>query len=138
MPKEKNTRKSITRKYHLFDAKEMVLGRMATQIATVLRGKNKVDFTSNIDGGDFVVVINYDSLNVTGQKMEKKVYNYFSGYPGGLRTVKLKDKIKKDSRQVIQEAVYKMLPKNKLRDRSINRLFIYKDEKHEHKIEIKH
>lgn len=134
MPKRKN----ITRKYHLFDAKEMVLGRMATQIATILRGKNKVDFTPNIDGGDFVVVINSDNLNVTGQKMEKKVYNYFSGYPGGLRTVKLKDKIKKDSRQVIQEAVYRMLPKNKLRDRSIIRLLIYKDEKHEHKIEIKH
>jgi large subunit ribosomal protein L13 len=127
-------RKPINRKYHLFDAKKENLGRMATKIATVLRGKNKVDFTPNIDGGDLAVVINCDDLKVTGNKMDGKVYHYFSGYPGGVRDVKLKDKIKQDSREVIREAVYGMLPKNKLRNRMMTRLLLYKDATHEHKI----
>lgn len=130
--------KKINRKYHSFDAKEEILGRMATQIATILRGKNKVEFTPNIDAGDFVVVINTDNLRVTGNKLDGKIYHYYSGYPGGMRDVKLKDKIEKDSRKVIKEAVYGMLSKNKLRDRMIKRLLIYRDDKHEHKIDIKH
>ncbi|MDR3559473.1 MAG: 50S ribosomal protein L13 [Candidatus Pacebacteria bacterium] len=130
--------KTITRKYHQFDAKSKSFGRLATEIALVLRGKNKADFTPNIDGGDFVVVINTDNLKATGGKMDKKIYHYFSGYPGGVRNVALKDKIKQDSREVIKEAVYGMLCKNKLRDRMMTRLKIYKDDKHEHKIEITH
>ncbi|HAT74380.1 MAG: 50S ribosomal protein L13 [Candidatus Moranbacteria bacterium GW2011_GWF2_36_839] len=126
--------KTINRKYHLFDAKKENLGRMATKIATVLRGKNKVDFTPNIDGGDFAVVINTDNLQVTGNKMDGKLYHHYSGYPGGIRSVKLKDQIEKDSREVIKTAVYGMLPKNKLRDLMIKRLLTYKDDKHEHKI----
>jgi len=126
--------KTINRKYHLFDAKKENLGRMATKIATVLRGKNKVDFTPNIDGGDFAVVINSDNLQVTGNKLEGKLYHHYSGYPGGIRSVKLKDQIEKDSREVIKMAVYGMLSKNKLRDLMIKRLLIYKDDKHEHKI----
>ena len=126
--------KTINRKYHLFDAKKENLGRMATKIATVLRGTNKVDFTPNIDGGDFAVVINTDNLQVTGNKMDGKLYHHYSGYPGGIRSVKLKDQIEKDSREVIKTAVYGMLPKNKLRDLMIKRLLTYKDDKHEHKI----
>ena len=126
--------KTINRKYHLFDAKKENLGRMATKIATILRGKNKVDFTPNIDGGDFVVVINSDNLQVTGNKLDGKLYHHYSGYPGGSRSVKLKDQIEKDSREVIKTAVYGMLSKNKLRDLMIKRLLIYKDDKHEHKI----
>lgn len=128
----------ITRKYHLFDAKKQVLGRMATEIATILRGKNKADFTPNIDGGDFAVVINSDNLQVTGNKMEDKMYHYFSGYPGGIKSFKLRDKIERDSRKVIEEAVYGMLPKNKLRDRMMTRLLIFKDDSHDKKIEITH
>ncbi len=130
--------KQINRKYHLFDAKKEILGRLATEIAKVLRGKNKVDFTPNIDGGDFVVVIDSDKLRVTGNKLEDKMYHYYSGYPGGMRDVKLKEKIEKDSRKVISEAVYGMLPKNKLRDRMMTRLLVYKDNEHDHKIEITH
>jgi large subunit ribosomal protein L13 len=118
----------ISRYYHLFDAKKIVLGRMATQIAVILRGKNKADFSPNIDAGDFAVVVNSDALKVTGKKMDDKTYHYFSGYPGGVRNMKLKDKIQDDSRKVIREAVYGMLPKNKLRDRMIKRLLIYKDD----------
>lgn len=128
----------INRKYHLFDAKKQVLGRMATEIAMVLRGKNKVDFTPNIDGGDFAVVINSDNLQVTGNKMEDKMYHHFSGYPGGITSFKLKDKIEQDSRKVIEAAVYGMLPKNKLRDRMMTRLLIFKDDVHDKKIEITH
>ncbi len=130
--------KNITRKYHLFDAKSKPLGRLATEIATVLRGKNKVDFTPHIDGGDIAVIINSDELVVTGAKLRDKMYHYFSGYPGGVRSVQLKDKIEADSRKVISEAVYGMLPKNKLRNRMMTRMKIYKDDKHEHKIEITH
>lgn len=127
-------RKMIDRKFNLFDAEKENLGRMATKIARVLRGKNKVDFTPNIDAGDFAVVINSDKLQVTGNKMEGKIYHYYSGYPGGIRSVKLKDQMEKDSTKVIKMAVYGMLPKNKLRDSMIKRLLIYKDDKHEHKI----
>lgn len=130
--------KNIIRKYHLFDAREEILGRMATAIAVVLRGKNKIDFTPNIDGGDFVVVINSEKIKVTGNKEDKKMYHYFSGYPGGIRSVKLGDKMKNDSRKVISEAVYGMLPKNKLRNNMMKRLKIYKDDKHAHKIDITH
>ena len=105
--------KNINRKYHLFDAEKESLGRMATKIVTVLRGKNKVDFVHNVDGGDFAVVINADKLQVTGNKLEGKIYHHFSGYPGGIRSVKLKDQMEKDSTKVIQAAVYGMLPKNK-------------------------
>jgi large subunit ribosomal protein L13 len=130
--------KQINRKFHLFDAKKKVLGRMATEIATVLRGKNKADFAPNVAGGDFAVVINSDNVKVTGNKLEGKVYHYYSGYPGGVRNLKLKDALKNDSRKVVQEAVYGMLPKNKLRKPMMTRLKIYKDDKHEHKVEITH
>jgi large subunit ribosomal protein L13 len=131
-------RKMIERKYHLFEAEKYILGRLATQIATILRGKNKVDFMPNIDGGDFVVVINSDKLQVKGEKLENKVYHHFSGYPGGMTKIKLKDQMTKDSKKIIEKAIYNMLPKNKLRDRMMTRLKIYKDDKHEHKIDIRH
>jgi len=131
-------KKTIQRKYHLFDAQGKVLGRMATEIALILRGKSKVDFTPNIDAGDFVVVINSDLVAVTGNKLEAKVYNHYSGYPGGVTSIKLKDQITKDSRKVIEGAVYGMLCKNKLRDRMMTRLLIYKDAEQKHKIDITH
>lgn len=128
----------IDRKYHSFDATDERIGRLATQIATILRGKNKVDFTPHVDGGDFVVVLNCDRIKATGNKTEGKIYYSFSGYPGGITAKKLGDQMIKDSRKVIEMAVYGMLPKNKLRDRMMRRLLVYKDDKHEHKIEIKH
>ena len=131
-------KKMIDRKYHLFNAKGKILGRIATEIATVLRGKNKIDFTPNIDGGDFAVIINSDKIIVTGNKLEGKIYHHFSGYPSGVRDVTLNEQMEKDSTKVIQAAVYNMLPKNKLRDKMMKRLLIYKNDKHEHKIEITH
>ena len=130
--------KNIIRKYHLFDAKGKTLGRMATQIALILRGKNKSDFTPHIDAGDFAVVINCDKVKVTGNKLKDKTYHYYSGYPGGVRNMTLEEKMKDDSRKVIQEAVYGMLSKNKLRGKMMIRLKLYKDDKHAHKVDIIH
>ncbi len=125
--------KNTDRKYHLFDAQGKVLGRLATEIATVLSGKGKVSYAPHIDGGDFVVLINTDGLVVTGNKANDKVYHRFSGYPGGITSINFKDQMKKDSRKIIHQAVYNMLPKNKLRDRMLTRLLTYKGAEHNHK-----
>lgn len=127
------------RQYHLFDAQGKVPGRMATEIAKILDGRNKVDYIPNIDGGDFVIVINADKIRVTGNKLEGKIYHSFSGYPGGISSITLKNLLKKDSGKVIKNAVYGMLPKNKLRDKMMLRLHIYAGAEHNHKnIEITH
>lgn len=128
----------MERKYHLFDLKEKTLGRLSTQIAKILSGRNKVDYTPHIDGGDFVVVVNSDGIVVSGGKEKKKLYHNYSGYPGGIKTLALEEMRKRDSKKIIREAVYGMLPKNKLRNKMIKRLLIYKDDKYNHKIDIKH
>lgn len=125
-------------KYHLFDAEGKILGRMATEIAQILRGKKKTDFTRHIDNGDAVVVINSDKIEVTGNKKKDKIYHRFSGYPGGVSSISFEDQVKKDSRKIIWGAIYGMLPKNKLRKPMLSRLFIYKDNKHNRKIDITH
>lgn len=134
----KKANKTIQRKFHLFNAEGKILGRFCTEICKFLRGKHKSDFTPNIDGGDCVVVTNSDGLRFTGNKPEGKVYHQFSGYPGGITSIKLKDQMKKDSTQVVKRAVYGMLSKNKLRNRMMARLYIYKDSQHSHKIDITH
>ena len=128
----------INRKYHLFDAQGKILGRFSAEICKFLRGKHKASFTPNIDGGDFVVVINADGLKFTGNKLEGKIYHRFSGYPGGITSIKLKDQMGKDSSQVVKKAVYGMLSKNKLRNRMMTRLLIYKNSEHSHKIDVIH
>ncbi len=111
---------------------------MATEIAFILRGKGKVDFAPNIDAGDFVVVVNADLVEVTGNKKDGKIYNHFSGYPGGVSSISFKDQIKKDSRKVVSSAVFGMLGKNKLRDKMMGRLLVYKNVEHKHKIDVTH
>lgn len=129
----------MKRQYHLFDAEGKVLGRLATEIAKTLSGRNKTDYVPNIDGGDFVIVINSDKVRVTGNKAEGKIYHHFSGYPGGISSISFKDLIKKDSRKVIKNAVFGMLPKNKLRDKMMLRLNVFKDAEHGQKnVEITH
>lgn len=129
----------MERKYHLFDAQDKVLGRLATEIAKVLSGKGKVDYTPHIDGGDHVIIINSDKIRVTGRKLTDKIYHRFSGYPGGISSIALKDLLKKDSTKVIKNAVYGMLPKNKLRDKMMLRLHVYTNDQHAHKnVEVTH
>jgi len=122
----------VKRDWYQIDASESTLGRISTRIATLLTGKQKPMFTSHIDCGDFVVVVNSDNLKVTGNKLEDKKYYRHSQYPGSLKETALKDKMQQDSRDVVYRAVRGMLPKNKLIDERLKRLKIFKDENHPH------
>jgi len=112
------------RQWFVVDAEGQTLGRLATQIATVLRGKHRVDFTPHVDGGDYVVVLNADKVVTTGDKEEGKMYYRHSGYLGHLKAVKLKDVRKRDPKRILEEAVKGMLPKNKLRKDQMRRLML--------------
>ena len=114
---------------HTIDATDKILGRLAVEIANLLRGKNKPSFVPYLDKGDEVVVVNTDKIKVTGRKMKQKIYYRHSGYPGGITATRLEEAMEKDSCQVVRKAVYGMLPKNKLRDKIIKKLKLYKGEK---------
>ncbi len=114
--------KTAIRKKHILDAQGRVLGRLATEIAVLLRGKNKIDFSPHVDNGDIVEVKNADKIKITGNKLENKIYYRHSNYPGGLKETKLKKMFTENPEEVIRKAVWNMLPKNKLRSRIIKRL----------------
>jgi large subunit ribosomal protein L13 len=116
----------------VIDAAGMHVGRLATQIASVLRGKHKVDFTPNQAGGDFVVVVNAAKVVFTGNKLDDKVYTRYSGYPGGLKTTTAREMLAKHPERVIERAVWGMLPKNRLGRKLIRRLKVYAGEAHPH------
>lgn len=122
--------------WHLLDASTMPLGRLATEAATLLMGKHRADFARHQVAPVRVVVINSDTLKVTGNKMEAKFYRHYSGYPGGLKERTLKDQIQRDSRVVIEEAVSGMLPKNNLRKQMMVHLKVYKGAEHPHAAQI--
>lgn len=122
----------VQRQWYVIDASQATLGRVATQIATLLIGKDKPQFTKHIDCGDFVVVINAQDIKVTGGKMTKKVYYKHSGFPGGLREATLTEKMDKDPTFAITTAVRGMLPVNKLRDDRLLRLKVYPGADHKH------
>jgi large subunit ribosomal protein L13 len=122
----------VTRHWYLVDASEAPIGRVATQIATLLTGKGKPQFTKHIDCGDFVVVINAAQAVATGDKVNKKMYYRHSNYPGGLKSATLGEKLEQDPAFVITHAVRGMLPVNKLRDARLLRLKVYADADHKH------
>jgi large subunit ribosomal protein L13 len=122
----------ITREWYVVDAEGQTLGRLATQIATVLRGKNKPTYTAHVDTGDFVVVVNAEKIAVTGNKMEQKMYYKHSGYPGGLRERTLREQLGRRPTEVLRKAVKGMLPRNKLSRAQINKLKIYAGPEHPH------
>jgi len=122
----------VERKWYVLDASEIPLGRLSTVAATLLTGKGKPMFTHHIDCGDYVIVINADSLVVTGDKNNKKMYYSHSSYPGGLTTTTLNDKMKKMPEYVIDHSIRGMLPVNKLRDGRLARLKIYSGNEHNH------
>ncbi len=122
----------VVRKWYVIDASELPLGRVSTVCANLLTGKGKPMFTKHIDCGDFVIVINADQLVVTGDKIEKKMYYHHSHYPGGLKEATLKEKMAKDSTQVIIHSIRGMLPVNKLRADRLQRLKVYAGETHNH------
>ena len=112
------------RQAHQIDATNQVLGRLASGIAILLRGKHRATFTPHLDQGDFVIVRNAKNLKITGDKREQKIYYHHSGYPGGLKRTQMKDVIAKNPGDILRRAVWNMLPKNKLRSRMIKRLTI--------------
>lgn len=116
--------------WHVIDLKDQTLGRVSTQIAKLLMGKDKPTFTPNIDDGDYVIVLNSDGLKFTGNKIANKMYYRHSGYGGGFKELNLEAMMKKDSRKVIEASVRGMLPKNKLQDPRMARLKIFKNETH--------
>ena len=120
----------IKRSWHLFDAKGKILGRIASEIAKALIGKSKPYFVSNLDCGDYVVVINASEVKVTGDKEVQKKYSRHSGYPGGYREETLMELRKRNPTDIIKFAVLGMLPQNKLQDRMLTRLFIFKGAEH--------
>lgn len=124
--------KTVERKWWLVDAKGKVLGRLASKIALLLMGKHKPDYTPFLDNGDFVVVINAEKVVLTGDKWESKLYYRYSGYPGGLKVLRARDILQKHPERLIELAVKRMLPKNKLNKRRIKRLKVYAGEYHPH------
>lgn len=122
----------IQREWFVIDAKDQTLGRLATQIAHILRGKHKPIFSPHMDVGDFVIVINCEKIRVTGNKLDDKRYYRHSGYPGGIRSVTLRQQLDRFPDRVIHTAVRGMLPKNKLGRQMIKKLKVYAGENHPH------
>lgn len=122
----------VQRDWLLIDATDKVLGRLATQIATLLRGKHKPTFTPSMDGGDFVIVVNCEKIRVTGRKEEQKVYYRHTGYPGGLKETPYKMMLAKHPDRILRLAVKNMLPKNRLGRQQLGKLRIYAGPTHPH------
>lgn len=129
--------KEIKRAWYEVDASKFNLGRMATRVATILRGKHKPSFTPHMDVGDFVVIINAEKVKFTGRKLEQKKYYRYSGYPGGLYSKTLKDRMQKEPEKVVFDAVYEMIDSNRLRKFIMRRLKVIKGDKHQFKVERK-
>ncbi len=122
----------IERKWHLIDADGQVLGRMATRIADLLRGKGKAEYTPHADTGDFVVVINAAKVKLTGKKDEQKTYTRYSGYPGGLRTIPVARVRERHPERLVEHAVAGMMPKNRLGRALLKKLKVYPGPEHPH------
>ncbi|MGI6349963.1 MAG: 50S ribosomal protein L13 [Eubacteriaceae bacterium] len=133
----------IDRKWYVVDAEGLTLGRMATQVASVLRGKNKPCFTPHIDTGDYVIIINAEKIVLTGKKVEQKMYHRHSGYPGGFKSTQYKELLAKKPEFVVEKAIKGMLPKNTLGRQMYRKLKVYAGNEHPHaaqkpeKLEIK-
>jgi len=122
--------KNIKRKWHLIDAKDKILGRLATEVAIILMGKNKPSFVPYLDTGDFVVVTNASKVKLTGKKMQEKTYTRHSGYPGGLKVETFDKMIKNKPEYVIEHAVMGMIPRSKLGRQMIKKLKVFAGEEH--------
>ena len=128
IPKDKD----IVRKWYLIDAKDKVLGRLAVKIANLLTGKGKVIYTPHVECGDHIVVINAKGIRVTGNKRKDKIYSHYTGYPGGRREYNFETLIAKKPEYILIEAVRRMLPKNRMGDKILKHMHVYKDDIHEH------
>lgn len=122
----------VQRDWHVIDANDVVLGRLATHVATLLRGKHKATYAPHLDTGDFVIVINAEKVALTGKKREQKLAYRHSGYPGGLRAVAYSDLLVKNPTRAVEKAVKGMLPKNKLSRAQLSKLKVYAGPEHPH------
>ena len=123
---------TIERKWYVVDAEGMTLGRLASEVAKVLRGKNKAIFTPHIDTGDYVIVVNADKVKVTGKKLDQKIYYHHSDYIGGMKETTLREMMNKHPERVIEYAVKGMLPKGPLGRQMYKKLFVYAGSDHKH------
>lgn len=127
--------KEIKRNWYEADASKFTLGRLASKVASILRGKHKVTFTPHMDVGDFVIVKNAEKVQLTGRKLKQKVYYRFSGYTGGLYKKTLEERMQKEPDKVIRDAVYNMVDANRLRKNILRRLHVVSGEKHNFKVD---
>tara|TARA_B100000579_G_scaffold253460_1_gene208559 strand:- start:683 stop:1111 length:429 start_codon:yes stop_codon:yes gene_type:complete len=132
MRTESYKRTDIADSWILLDAKGQTLGRFAAKVATMLSGKNKPEYTPNADMGDYVVVVNAKEINVTGKKLDQKIYYRHSGYPGGIKSKPLREVMENSASDALKSAVKGMLPKNKLGKQMLTKLKVYDDDKHPH------
>jgi large subunit ribosomal protein L13 len=123
---------TVQRNWYVVDGTNQTVGRMCAKIAHILRGKNKAYYSPHVDCGDFIVVINCEKVKFTGNKAEQKVYQNYSGHPGGLREETAKDLLKRKPQDVVERAVKGMLPKNRLGRKMVKKLFVYVGENHPH------
>ncbi|HEY74751.1 MAG TPA: 50S ribosomal protein L13 [Thermoflexia bacterium] len=123
----------VEREWFVVDAEGKTLGRLASEIAKILRGKHKPNYSPSVDVGDYVIVINAEKIRVTGRKLDQKYYYRHSGYPGGLKAVRLRDMLARHPTRVIEHAVRGMLPKNRLGRRMFKKLKVYAGPDHPHK-----
>ena len=124
------------RNWFLIDAQGKILGRLASEVASILRGKNKPVYTPHVDTGDFVVVINAEKIQLTGKKWDQKMYYRHSGYPGGIKSLSAKEVLEKKPEELIRHAVKGMLPKSRLGRKMIKKLKIYVGEEHPHEAQM--
>ena len=126
------TNESVERKWYIVDAQDLVLGRMATDVAVVLKGKHKPTFTPHIDGGDYVIIVNAEKIALTGNKWSQKKYYHHSGYAGGLSTRTATEMLDKQPQKIVEKAIRGMLPKGKNGDDMYRRLYVYVGPNHPH------
>ena len=122
----------VERKWYVVDASGLVLGRLASKVAAILRGKNKPEFTPNVDTGDFVIIVNCDKVKLTGKKLEKKYYKYHTGHIGGLKEIQYKTLMETKADFAVFEAVRRMLPKNSLGRDMVKKLKVFRGPEHNH------
>lgn len=129
MKKSTSYKFTVKRNWHIVDARSQNFGRVATRVSSLLQGKEKAYFSPQLDCGDFVVVVNTKFLKVSHPaKWDKKIYYHYTGYPGGIKDINMRDMMAKDPSMIIRKAIFSMLPKNKLRDQRINRLKLFTEE----------
>ncbi len=125
-------KEDVQRKWYILDAENMVVGRLSSKVASVLRGKHKPDFTPHVDTGDFVIIINADKVRFTGDKWKQKEYLSYSMYPGGQKRVTAEEMLEKSPIKILEKSIRGMLPKNKLGNAMIKKLFVYEGSEHKH------